>query len=335
MTRLTSVLMIFAVVACNDGDGEVPDAGTEATPTDAPTDDDSIGVSSCPKQAWPIDEEGHQLDRVWEFYGDNTVMYWMPDEPRAAFIMLHAANRDIMDVDTIEYEEFYNELAQRDIGYFGVTSVSAGGSWSSKTDPGNNPDTQEIANYRDYLIDITGLSEDTPLFVMGFSGGSAFTSNLAQQGLDMGWDMRGFKAHNGTPYVETPLASIFVAHINDDPESNASQCERQADLGYPTECHTYEEITLTPERFTRIPGISLEEGQVWFDEMVGLGMIDDSGTRLTPVADKDEAFYEFQAESSLPGPNRATHQLSVIWRLHTVAEDRACEEADFFDKQLL
>ena len=333
MTRFISAMMILSAVGCNKAEtdsGAATDTQPPTTPVTTPTTQ-----GSCTPQDWPIDDEDHQLDRVWEYFDDNAVMYWMPDEPRGAFIMLHASKRDVTDLDTLEYEEFYNELAARDIGYFGVSSVSAGGSWASSKNADNNVDTQEIAAFRDYLIDITDLSEDTPLFVMGFSGGAGFTSNMAQQGLDMGWDMRGFKAHNGVPYVEAPLPAIMVYHINDSPGSGEAQCERQADLGYRTECHTYDELPLTAERFTTIPGIDSDEAQIWFDEAVDAGLVDANGVRLTPISDADQAFEDFEDNSAVPGANRATVQLKVLWRVHIVSEDRACEEANFFDKELL
>ncbi len=304
----------------------------ESDPVVGDERDVSSMLQVCEPQAWPIDEAGHQLDRVTELTPDGAVLkWWAPEDPVGIVFMLHANNNDASTMFTVEHEEFYNELAERDLAYVAVSN--SGGPWS-QTVSADNVDFLRVADARDHLVYLGVIRERTPVYAVGFSGGSMFAPVLASIGLAEGWDVRAYSSHNTAGKPTPEVAAMFTAHANDNPEGIADQYEDQLLEGMPTELAELHEIPVDPLRFTKTAAISETESLEYFDTLVSFGMIDEDGNRL--VADEEMGRALDYFENNAPGTSniRARNQLSVVWRRHIFSADKACGEAQFFLEQL-
>jgi hypothetical protein len=289
-------------------------------------------LQGCEPQAWPIEEEGHQLNRVSELTPDGAPLkWWAPRDPVGIVFMLHANNKDASSMFSVEHEEFYNELAERNLAYAAVSN--SGEAWSLKVTP-DNADFLRVADVRDHLIAEGAIDASTPVFSVGFSGGSMFAPVLAAIGLEEGWDVRGYSSHNTGGKATPEVAAMFTAHANDNPEGIEAQYEDQALIGTPTELLFLAEEPLDPLRFTKIPGISESESLAYFDDLVSLGMIDGKGVRLVDDEQMGEALDTFENRATGTSNQRARNQLSVVWRKHIFSADKACAEAQFLRDQL-
>lgn len=327
MARL-SWLVVLAL-GCTSGEGKdggpdgVTDGGTLPPP-----------VAGCEeRQPWPIDDQGHQLDRVDPglAYG---AFYWVPDNPRGLVIFNHANAKSASTLLTIEHEELWNELARRDLAYGAVDSVERDWDFSGGA---SNRDVQRIAEFRDLLIAETALTEDTPVFGVGFSGGGSFLGPFATGGLELGWDVRAISAHGSTPSGQPPVTAVFVSHENDSPDGAASAHEDWLAAGLDSELYALPEEPLDPLRFTREPSVPAEISERWFDDLVDMGAIDADGNRLIDIRDAGATIDDFkrlQTDNGVPGGALAAIQLNVVWRLHIYSADVACEEAEAFENAL-
>jgi hypothetical protein len=283
---------------------------------------------ACKPQPWPIDEEGHQLDRVTELTPDGSVTkWWAPADPAGIVFMLHANKKTASTMFSVEHEELYNEFAERDLAYAAVSN--SGGKWDLKVDP-DNGDFARVAEVRNHLIQEGAIAAETPVFAVGFSGGSMFAPVLIQLGMDAGWDVRAFSSHNTAPKIAPEgVAAMFTAHQNDNPVKIIDQYEEQALLGMPTMLVELEELALNPLRFTKLSFVTEEESFAYFDELLTAGLIDENGVKMADGAELDGALGELR---DIPAP--AKSQLTVIWREHIFSADAACSEAEFLVGQL-
>ncbi len=313
-------LVPLLLIACGGGNEDSDSPPTTTFPT----------VGCDERQAWPIDDKEHQVDRIGEMWNDVASLYWIPDNPRGLVVMLHGSKQSAATMTTIEHEEFYNELARRDIGYLAVSSVDP--DWATESDP-SNVDVQRISDFRDVVISKTALEVDTPVFAVGFSGGAGFAPRFGDAALQMGWDFRGFAGHNNSVRHRVEAPAAFIVHENDNRDASIAEYGDQAALGAPSILFDLEEIPLEPMRFTR-SGASRELSQLWFDEAVTFGLVDVDGNRLTPVGEMESVLNAFAANSEGAGSERAKVQFNVIWRRHIFSADAACDEASFFAAQL-
>jgi hypothetical protein len=187
---------------------------------------------------------------------------------------------------------------------------------------------------RDRLIQDTEITENTPLFAIGFSGGSMFAPVFTQLAFDDGWDVRAFSSHNTGPKTTAPVPSVFIAHANDNPNGLVNAYDDQAKLGYPTTLYYLDETLLDPLRFTKEPNITEAESIAFFDELVGFGLVDEHGQRLVGDDVIGQALDWFNRNSIYDDSSKARHQLNVLWRKHVFSADRACAEAETFEAQL-
>ena len=324
--RMSQVALI-ALLACSMGCKNDDSTGTDPSETTTNSTDtiNPTTQEDC-EQAWPIAVDGHQEDRIFEMYEGEPMMYWLPENPKAVFIIFHGNNQSIATLSTVEHEQFYNELASRNMGYYAFN----GGQWDLSESP-NNDDFLVAANFRDGLIADGVLTEDTPVFSAGFSGGCDYNPTFANIALNQGWDYRGFACHVGFTNRTAPVRSVFYANANDDPEDERGSHSDQLETGFTSILYDLPESPMTPDRFTKIVNIDATESQSWFDEMVEFGMIDENGVRLVAVEDMDAAINYFETNSTGQGNNRASAQIKVVWRRHIWTSDFACAELNFFE----
>jgi len=318
--RLAWIGLLGAAACKGDDSGPDPDPDTE-DPTPV----------ACAPQDWPIDQEGHQADRVDEDWRGKMAFHWMPPNPRGVVAVFHGSNQTAGTMRTVEHEELYNELVERDLGYFAVGSIR--GDWD-REDPADSVDIDNVVSYLERLLQDTSLTADTPLFSLGFSGGGAFNVTFANGIEAHGWDYRGFSTHNSSRWETAPVPSVFVSGANDHADEIRDNHQRQVDTGFDSTLYALEEIPLDPLRFTKIADIGEARSRSWFDEAVAFGMVDADGNRLSPIQDVNEVMDDFQDNSTGTGNPLATAQMRVLWRTHIFAADRACDEAAFFDSLL-
>jgi len=322
MRWCVAVVVIGTSGCAIESDQEIPDE-----------QDVSSLLQACEPQPWPIDEEGHQLNRVTEFGPDGSIVrWWAPRDPVGIVFMLHANNNDATSMFSVEHEEFYNELAERNLAYAAVSNT--GGAWSLKVSA-DNEDFARVVDVRDHLIELNVIDQGTPVYAVGFSGGSMFAPVLASIGLAEGWDVRGYSSHNTGGKATPEVAAIFTAHANDNPEGIEAQYEDQAAVGMPTELVSLAEDPLDPLRFTKVAGISETESLEYFDTLVSFGMIDEGGVRLVEDELMGEALDYFESRAPGDSNQRARNQLAVVWRKHIFSADKSCAEAQFLRDQLL
>lgn len=308
---------------------------TSETPLDPGGTTEPDPPVACTPQAWPIEDEGHQLDRVAATVEGIPTFYWVPPAPRAVVAMFPGSHQSVDAMGSVEHEEWYNELAKRDIAYFSLAARD--GDYDLSRGP-NNVDFRRLDGLRTWLVENTPLDAALPVAFAGFSGGSGFAVVAPDLALDAGWEVLGSSVHGGGASASpASVPTVFTAHENDpsaDPEGVRDAYQTTVDAGVPALLFDLQELVLEPDRFTKIPNIDAYESQIWFDELVEGEIVDADGVRLVPVDDIPAALSAFVAASSLPGPGRARAQLSVIWRMHIWSADRSCDEADFLLDQL-
>lgn len=330
-TGLWLGLSLGAGWGCSSPSGEGP-LGPGDTDTDAEADTDTTPLPDCTRQAWPITPDTAD-ERVTTTVDGIEMFYWMPQQPRAVVALFTGNNQDISQLVSVEQEELYNELAERDFGFFAVDARDA--AWDP--DATNNHDFPRVSTVRDWLVANTALEASTPVFAVGFSGGGGFLAAMSTLALEDGWDFRAASIHNGWFHLPVATDAYFIAHP-DDPAAPVADIramyETTLAAGHDAVFDELPVLPVDPARFTKIPNIDAARSQTWFDEAVAAGLIDAQGLRLVDETDIAEKTELFETQSTVPGPERATHQLWVVWRLHIWASDHACEEVRFFEERI-
>ena len=184
--------------------------------------------------------------------------------------------------------------------------------------------------------ELEGLPEELPVFVGGFSNGGGFAPQFADLMIEEGWDIRGALLHN-TAGVMRDLPTAYVSSENDVKVSTRSMrnaYETTQAQGWESELYEWNEIPVTAERLRVMETVDADEAQAIVEELVTLGLIDESGERLFDIADLEPILRFYKNNTKQRGAARTERQLRVIWATHRLSGFAASDEVDFLLRQL-
>ncbi|MEZ4234621.1 MAG: hypothetical protein R3F59_00330 [Myxococcota bacterium] len=307
-------------------------AGGEAVDTATPSPTSSTADPTITWDRYATIEPNFSM--VDEDFEGRRLTTAIPDDPVALLFVFHGANGDVTTVTQIEWIELYDLLVPQGVGLVLTVSLDAeGGMWDQSESP-DNPDFQRLVRVRDHVIETSAATADTPVLALGFSHGAGFAPVFATLGHDAGWDVRGFDAHNSPSIHPMAVPGFFVSAENDEQSGTpdrvgevAAECE--AWTGEDCPHRVGHEILLDPRRFARLPAYGEAASQAIFDELVGMGFVDDSGARLVDLQAEgvDALMDAYIRTSQLPSPTLPPTQLRVVWATHRCSSEHAVEEA--------
>lgn len=275
-----------------------------------------------------------------DFEGSRVTVH-IPENPVGLLFVFHGTDGDIASVSQIEWIELYDLLVPQGVGIVLSSSVDrVERVWDSHDeDPATNDDFPRLSRLRDQLIETTAVDADTPILSIGFSNGANYALVFTNMAHAEGWDVRGFSSHQGGQQVTTLLPGIYASAENDElsgqPDNMAPLADLCSDFTQRT-CPHYvgHEIPLDPEWFARMPYYTVQQSQAMFDELVGMGIVDSEGGRLTDLLEMESVFETYLATSQAPSPSWIPTQLRVVWATHRFSSEHAAEEAAWLVDQL-
>ena len=314
---------------------------------DAPVPTDSTMEAVDPCLPPPLDAPVvPRVEGTREEFDGYATWWHVPEEPVALYWFFHGSKGNFEQINGVEVTYLLNLLTAQ--GYAAVSTNSSEreqAEWDkSSTDPSENPELARLIALRDHLIATTALTADTPIVLSGFSDGGSMATWLSAVADELGWDIRVVSIHN-SPAADFPgaiEAPTFWAVSDNDNGNVKGGAERLADLqekdlGWPSRYLVAPEILLTPTRFERQPEIGATLSSGFFDELVGLELIDTAGARLVTddlsqgsAMDEIARYVESNVDSSLAW--LAATQLRVVWATHRYNGYHAEEECRFYGR---
>lgn len=300
-------------------------------PSGEPTPDPGVDPSIDEPQPWPI-VRSFEPD-VWELDG-LPVHSWIPDDVIGVVVALHPGGSDIDTVESLEWNELYNELAERKIGVVTTESVDrVSRGWQFTPAKPDNADVAFIVRILDELVATTALTPDHPVFPVGLSAGGAFAPTLAKGGSKAGWNFAALSVHASGAYYLAEGPAMWFSMENDQsipPASVESHVDWQEREGLPVTYIPIAEQLVDPMRFTKSPGVTPEQSQDLFDDLVLNGLIDELGARLVAPENMKPALDAWKEHSDVRHRYFAVMQLKVLWASHVYSAEYSVEEANLF-----
>lgn len=330
--RTIGLPLVLAVVLLGCGSsGERKDAASTA---DSGASAAGSGLPCVDDDLTPVVP---RVDYGTSTFEDYPLLLHVPENPRGVVFIFHGSGGQIGYLTGIHYVRAWNLFTEA--GYAVVATESTDrkqGTWSSvEGDVQANPDMARLVRLRDHLIDTTLLSKETPVYGWGFSNGGGFLDAFAWMGDEEGWPMAGLMIHNSVLGSSVDVPVLITSSENDGITPLAFQSyEAHAATGVAAEWWENKERAWTPEDAQLHPAYEAEDSQAVFDELVGFGFIDEDGTRLLDLADLESSMNYYARNSMIPGPERVTPLLRVVWATHRPTSEFACEEVAFMDRHL-
>ncbi len=286
-----------------------------------------------------VEDEGplrYSPDYDWETmaYEEMGVFYYVPEHPRGLVYAFHGSNTDASYVLRIETVALLNELIEAGFGFVATSSFDRNSkTWdTNEYDLADNEDLPRLFGIREELIDITEITEETPLFAFGFSNGGLMTGTFAYAALEEGLPMRATAPHmsGGGGAGQLDDRPMIFIQADNDPTGVADVSE---DREGPTELYNCHVEPMDELYFMRNPKVT--EGQSTKSQraMVDLDMLDDD---LLPKPDPDGfelALAEYEAQGVSLGayaPTSRTEEIRVAWAMHRMSGFYSREVRDFF-----
>jgi hypothetical protein len=271
-----------------------------------------------------------------EFEGYPLLMH-VPDTPRGVVFIFHGSGGEIGFLTAVHYMRTWNLYT--DAGFAVVATESTNreqGTWSDTVgDVASNPDMARLVRLRDHLLETTPLQEESPVYGWGFSNGGGFLDAFAWMGEQEGWPMAGLMIHNSALGSDVELPVLITSAENDAITNLAEQTyEAHEATGWPAEWWENKERPWTREDMQIHPAYDATDSEAVFEDLVGFGFIDADGNRLLDLNELESSMNYYSRNSALPGPDRVTPLLRVIWATHRPTSEFACEEVAFIKRHL-
>ena len=283
-------------------------------------------VDEGPLQFAPI----VQFDQLmWENF---PVLYYIPPDPVAVVYAFHGSNGGTGYCSKIETIATLNELILADMGFICTESTDRGtGKWNQSDGFNSNEDLQRLFGLHDELVATTDLTNQTPVFTFGFSGGGSMSTFFIDAALDQGLDARAAAPHmsSGQAWgMDFPV--IWVIADNDPQPEAVAEAESRMDAGLTTGLHFCPEVAISEDYFTKNPNVTLETSTKTFNEAVRLELVDEKGVRIFPIEEAENWLSTFERESTLSSASLRTEELRVAFAMHRMNGMYARDVRDFF-----
>ncbi|MGB7068562.1 MAG: hypothetical protein WBD22_03650 [Pyrinomonadaceae bacterium] len=145
--------------------------------------------------------------------------------------------------------------------------------------PPNNPDIVNVQALINSFISRGFITANTPIFGLGMSNGGAFTAGVSYA---LNFSAASIYCAPGSAFInQTTVPTIWNMQQNDandqvGPSGNATaQANSQilAQRGVPTEFNMNIPSPVYPQRFARIPGLSVSDSQIIHDSLKNNGIL--------------------------------------------------------------
>jgi hypothetical protein len=276
-------------------------------------------------------------------FQSRAVVQHVPNNPVGIVFCFHGTGGDADFVEATEMTRLLNELVSRGFGYVSVSSEARTPAvWDDASAPASNPDWQRLIDLRANLVSRGDITNNTPVFVHGFSGGGPMASYMANAAQAANWPIAGgaLMGTNGRSdrYGDPPsLPFVFVTTLNDTvvpPSTVFSRYQGHVSGGgYGVYVEVPEE-RLAPTRFAMSTYFDPDDSMELFKMLVNRGYYTKRGFRTFATPDIDATVDEIGAipgfYPSLPGQSI----LSVVHALHALTAGATEEIADTFEGAL-
>ncbi|MEQ1504047.1 MAG: hypothetical protein ABMB14_17525 [Myxococcota bacterium] len=329
--------MIAGIVACHAepdgaGTGDDDDGTGDGNPTTAPP----IELGDRCADPGPDAPVVPRIEPTASTFEGFDVETYLPDGLRGVVFYFYGGDT-VVEWNGYEQTAFANQMYDAGVGFVVTdrTVPGNGAQWDDHTLPIDaNDDLARLERLRQHLIDTTPLEADTPIVSAGFSDGAAFSVFFATVMQQRGWPITVLLVHNsgagGTDLPDVPIWTTAAAHDEGGTRAGAEQiADEQRKRGFDATFTLVEERTLTPDVFLRNPEWDDEKtAEVWAD-IVGLGLIDDSGARLPSDAELEPALSAYGKNSTFRGSAIVESRIRVAWATHRYSALYTADECAF------
>lgn len=268
-----------------------------------------------------------------QIIGENnmkSVYSFFPNDLIGVVYLFHGTGGSATNwVRTVEYRSFVDALIAEKFGVIITeaeeitlnTDLNNDGNlrWQPfPLDVNTGIDYLNIKAITDTFINRNKLTVSTPLYSVGMSNGGAFSAAISY----------GNNYVAGVSYCASSVNAIFNARNNafafrmarwDDnaqvgSEGNYEAWQNDSTLAARSVCHDYQihdKQPIYPERFARIPGVSLTESQAIFNDLVAQNQLDANHYALHSDTIKNHILAQPQLYSSFLALN-VSQQLEVL-----------------------
>lgn len=321
-----AALALLPLAACQGGKDSTPNDTSDTGDTDEP----------------PVNVDDYHtielsVETIDQDIGGQRVTFYMPDDPIGVLFAFHGTNGSIFTVMNVEWIVLYNALVPHGVGLvFANSQDRVSTQWDvDDENPNTNPDMVYLTEVRDWLVENTGMTEQTPIVSAGFSNGATFAYDFTGMAEDLGWDVRAFLAHNGgAQYEGTQAPGFFTAAENDESGQTVDLLTEAADRCSSTAREACpfrkgHEIPLQTTRFARMPYFTQDESREIFDDLVGMEIVDPAGERLVDIEDMEDVFVQMMAGLDNAFEGYVDEDLRVVWATHRFSSEHVDDESEW------
>ncbi len=284
------------------------------------------------------------------------VYYHFPTNLKGVLYLFHGTGGSASNwTKFVEYRSFVNAAIADTFGIIITeaeeitlnTDLNADGKlrWQAfPMDTINGIDYLNIKALTDTFINRNNFSPQTPKFSVGMSNGGSFSSAISH--------ILNFKAGvsycaSGAQLINTIRTTPFafrMAKFDDNeevgPEGNYEAWQNDSILENRGICHDYllhNKQVLYPERFARIPGVSLATSQAIYNNLLTNNQIDNQGYAIYSETIKSNVLANPILYPSIISQNTATqveilNQISASNAEHKFYSDYNFQTLDFFNR---
>jgi len=229
-------------------------------------------------------------------------LYTPMNNPRAIVFLFHGrgGSKEVWQ-ENLENRIVVNELSAK--GWMSIANTRD----EDRTDEENNAEIETLKNG----LSILGISEDTPIYGIGFSGGGAFISQLVHSvdfNAVISYNSRalGFTLDTGS---SLPPAMMFASKNDEviDPNDIIATYEMAEARGVNIQLRLMEDIPVSEGAFHRIPEIDCEISGQFHQMLIDGGILDTQGSQMISPIESDW-------QSLLP-PVAQTYETDIMWVL--------------------
>lgn len=210
--------------------------------------------------------------------------------------------------------------------------------WDNTNNPPNNLDIINVQGLINLFIAQGMMTAATPVFSTGMSNGGAFSPRVAYA---LQFTAAAIYCVRGGTYINiTNVPTIWNVAQNDSneqvgPSGNADSYTLYRILlgrGIRAEHNVHLPSPLYPQRFARIPGISLADSQIIFDALKNNNFLDrENNLRQSPTTSNWQNTIPI---AYTPFLQPIGSQLDVVWSDHEYFSDNDGRTIAFFNAQL-
>lgn len=267
-------------------------------------------------------------------FEDFPVLMYMPEDPVAVVWLFHGTNGSVGFAKKIETIATSNELIGAGFGVIATESDDrVNGKWSTDdSNPATSSELGRLFRLRDEVIATTDMTQDTPSYTVGFSGGGSMATHFTKVLRDQGIPYRAAHANcsSGRADGAGDIPIIWSIAVNDPQQFAEDTHESRVASGFPSELYHVQEVPIDSMFFTKNPSMDEGRSRKAHDEMVRLQLIDDTGERIVPIEEAENWLSTYEREADVPSASLRTEEIRVGWAMHRMNGTHARKIRDFF-----